>query len=177
MFVSYSSKDFEWVNDNLCTVLEKPPFNLRVCLHQRDWELGRSVVDNMVESVLRSQKTLIIVSENYLQSEYCMQELKIAMHREIDGDHMQRDRIVLIKIDDVSMQRLPRFLRQKSFLDCCDPEHARHFQTNLMRVLPRREVMDEGCSQDEEQRGSGGSIASSSSSEIKLQDFQNADAC
>ena len=170
MFVSYSSHDFEWVK-KLSEVLEKPPFNLTVCLHQRDWELGRSVQDNMVDSVYCSHKTLIIVSEHYLQSKYCMQELQIAMYSEINREHTQRERIVLIKIDDVPMQRLPKFLRQKSFLDCSDPEHERHLQTNLLRVLPRRELIEEERFEDEDQN-SDESIASCSSGEMNLQELQ-----
>ncbi len=167
--MSYSSHDFVWVND-LCQMLEQRPFNLTVCLHQRDWELGRSIVDNMVDSVYCSHKTLVVVSKHYVQSEYCMQELQIAMHSEIASEVALRDRIVLIKIDDVSMERLPRILRQRSFLDCSDPEHTRHLKTNLLRVLPRRELLEEGPFQQEEHQSSDESNASGSS-EIRLQEF------
>ena len=161
VFVSYSSHDFGWV-DSLCQMLEQPPFNLTVCLHQRDWELGRSVVDNMVDSVYCSHKTLIIVSKNYVRSDYCMQELQIAMHSEIASELVRRERIVLIKIDDVSMHCLPRIIRQKSYLDCSDPEHARHLKTNLLRVLPRRETVEEQPLQDFDQQSSDGNNASGS---------------
>ena len=130
-------------------MLERPPFNLNVCIHQRDWELGRTIADNMVESIYCSHKTLVIVSKHYVESEYCSQELQLAMYSEISNEDVKRDRIVLIKIDDVSMHRLPRALRQKSYLDCSDPEHARHFQTNLLRVLPRRENAEDGPMQQE----------------------------
>ena len=168
VFVSYSSHDFVWVNE-LCQMLEQPPFNLIVCLHQRDWELGRSLQDNMVDSIYCSYKTLIIVSKHYLQSEYCMQELQLAMHSEIASEHVRKDRIVLIKIDDVSTQRLPRVLRQKSYLDSSDPEHAKHFKTNLLRVLPRRELMEEGPFEEEDNQTSDD--ASGSSREMRLQEL------
>ncbi|CAB4006376.1 neural cell adhesion molecule L1-like, partial [Paramuricea clavata] len=168
VFVSYSSHDFVWVNE-LCQMLEQPPFNLIVCLHQRDWELGRSLQDNMVDSIYCSHKTLIIVSKHYLQSEYCMQELQLAMHSEIASEHVRKDRIVLIKIDDVSTQRLPRVLRQKSYLDSSDPEHAKHFKTNLLRVLPRRELMEEGPFEEEDKQISDD--ASGSSREMRLHEL------
>lgn len=169
--MSYSSHDFTWV-ETLCQMLEKPPFNLTVCLHQRDWELGRSLIDNMVDSVYCSHKTLIILSNNYVQSEYCMQELQIAMHSEIASElNVRKDRIVLIKIDDTSIQRLPRVLRQKSYIDWYDSEHKRHFQTNLQRVLPRRESTQGERSAQQEQSSGNESEGSRGSDEIRLQEF------
>ncbi|XP_028406281.1 uncharacterized protein LOC114528769 isoform X1 [Dendronephthya gigantea] len=171
VFVSYSSHDFGWV-DNLCQMLEQPPFNLTVCLHQRDWELGRSLVDNMIDSVYCSHKTLIIVSKHYVQSEYCMQELQIAMHSEIASELVRRERIVLIKIDDVSIQRLPRALRQKSYLDCSNSEHARHFKTNLLRILPRRQALEDEPGPSSEQPRSDAGNTNETGDEIRLQQLE-----
>ena len=80
----------------------------------------------------------------------------------IASELVRIERIVLIKIDDVSMHCLPRIIRQKSYLDCSDPEHARHLKTNLLRVLPRRETVEERPLQDFGQQSSDGNDASGS---------------
>lgn len=101
-----------------------------------------------------------------------MQELQIAMHSEIASELVSRERIVLIKIDDVSMQRLPRVLRQKSYLDCSNPEHARHFKTNLLRVLPRRERLEEEPGPSDERQGSDAENTNEVGVEIRLQQLE-----
>ena len=139
--MSYSSKDFPWVKE-LCETLEQPPFNLVVCLHQRDWELGRTVMDNMADSVYCSYKTLLIVSKNYLESTYCMQELKLAVNCESGTRSDHRDKILLIKIDDTSLRKLPKSIRQKSYLDFSNSDERKHFKEKLLKALPRREAID-----------------------------------
>ncbi|XP_028406283.1 uncharacterized protein LOC114528769 isoform X2 [Dendronephthya gigantea] len=137
VFVSYSSKDFDWVKE-LCKTLEEAPFNLIVCLHQRDWEVGRTILDNMAESIYCSQKTLLIVSKSYLESSFCMQELNIAMDRQ--SQKALKDRVIVIKLDDVSLKSLPKILRHKSFLDFSNDEQRKHYKTKLLKALPRREL-------------------------------------
>ena len=134
--------------------------------NERRIDLGRSIVDNMVDSVYCSRKTLIIVSKNYVQSDYCLQELQIAMHSELMSDILN-ERIILIKIDDVSMQQLPRAIRQRSYLDCTNPEHARYLRRNLLRSLPCREHVIES----REHLGEKESVSSCESNDVRLQDF------
>lgn len=150
VFVSYSSKDFDWVKE-LCKTLEEAPFNLTVCLHQRDWEVGRTILDNMAESIYCSQKTLLIVSKSYMESSFCVQELNIAMNCE--SQKALRDRVIVIKLDDVSLKSLPKILRQKSFLDFSNDEQRKHYKAKLLKALPKRELevqsdgSDGGCSE------------------------------
>lgn len=132
VFVSYNSKDFAWVKE-LCKLLENAPFNLTVCLHQRDWEVGRTVVDNMAESVYCSRKTLLVVSKDYLLSPFCLQELNIAL--EFEKRKALKDRIILIKLDNASLKRLPKSLQKKSYLDFSDEQQRKYFKEKLLQAL------------------------------------------
>ncbi|CAB1344862.1 unnamed protein product [Coregonus sp. 'balchen'] len=51
-FVSYSGKDERWVVEQLLPNLEQrgPPF-LRLCLHSRDFQQGKDIVDNITASL------------------------------------------------------------------------------------------------------------------------------
>ena len=133
----------------LCETLEKPPFNRNVCLHQRDWEVGRTILDNMTESIYCSYKTLLIVSKSYLESPFCVQELNMALECE-RVTKLVKDRVILIKLDDVSLKNLPKTLRQKSYLDFSNEEQRKHYKTKLLKaLLPRRELDEQTGNQQE----------------------------
>ena len=72
-FISYSSKDSDWVIDQLMNSLENlhTPYNL--CLHERDFLIGEPICDNIRKAVhVESSKcTICVVSENWLESDWC----------------------------------------------------------------------------------------------------------
>ena len=81
----YSSKDYAWVNENLISLFEK--HSIPYSIHTRDFELGRPIVQNMADSVYGSRKVLIVLSDNYLASNFCREELHMAVQRGVDtGD-------------------------------------------------------------------------------------------
>lgn len=121
VFVSYCGKDERWVVDELLPNLEKrgPPF-LRLCLHSRDFELGKDIVENITESLYRSQHTLCLVSCDYLRSNWCSLEMRLATYRLL-AEH--RDVLVLVFLEKVPHQllnvhhRLSRLVKTRTYLD------------------------------------------------------------
>ena len=74
-FVSYSGLDQEWIDQVLIPNLEP---GYRLCLHERDFQLGRSITENIVDSIAKSQSCLIILSENYVKSTlHRMEEIQV----------------------------------------------------------------------------------------------------
>ena len=111
LFISYSSKDFEWVSDNLISLLDK--HSIPCSIHIRDFELGKPIVQNMADSVYGSRQVLIVMSDNYLVSNFCRQELHMAYQRRVDtGD----SNLILVMIDNFKKKRLPRALRKTKLL-------------------------------------------------------------
>ena len=112
LFISYSSKDFAWVNENLLCLLDK--HSISYSIHVRDFELGRPIVQNMADSVYGSRQVLIVLSDNYLASNFCREELHMAVQRGVDrGDSS----LIFVTIDKLKKRRLPCALRNKNFLD------------------------------------------------------------
>ncbi|XP_047016521.1 toll-like receptor 13 [Ictalurus punctatus] len=119
VFVSYCGKDERWVVDELLPNLEKrgPPF-LRLCLHSRDFELGKDIVENITDSLYRSRHTLCLVSRNYLRSKWCSLEMRLATYRLL-AEH----RDVLVFLEKVPHQllnvhyRLSRLVKTRSYID------------------------------------------------------------
>ncbi|XP_043925625.1 toll-like receptor 13 [Protopterus annectens] len=120
-FVSYSSYDEEWVVNQLLPNLEQsgPPF-ITLCLHNRDFELGKDIVDNIMDSIQKSRWTICIVTRNYLRSQWCSMEMKMTTYRLIAES---RDCLLLILLEKISLEeisyyhRLARLMNKKTYLD------------------------------------------------------------
>lgn len=68
VFISYSSKDKDWVQNQLLNNLELQ--GLRVCIDFKDFRIGAPNVTEMERAILTSRKTLAVLSPNYLASEW-----------------------------------------------------------------------------------------------------------
>ncbi|XP_048095451.1 toll-like receptor 1, partial [Alosa alosa] len=111
-FISYSVKDAQWVQSELAPHLEASNFQL--CLHERDFVPGEWVIDNIINCVESSYKTVFILSQSFVHSEWCNYELFFAQHRAIG---VQRDSLVLILLEPIPPDSLSRkFLRLRSLL-------------------------------------------------------------
>ena len=76
-FVSYSKKDEAFVAQILAPELEygNPP--IRLCLHYRDLPVASGYLsDAIVEAMEASRRTILVISENFLKSEWCRYEFK-----------------------------------------------------------------------------------------------------
>ncbi len=80
-FISYSSKDEHLVVKQLAPVLEKRDPKYKLCVHYRDWKVGACIADTVIESVEKSKRTIIILSDNFVHSEWCQYEFKTAHYQ------------------------------------------------------------------------------------------------
>ena len=106
-FICYSATDSRWVVDQLRPRLEVED-QLRLCIHQRDWIAGRDIVDNVVDSIENSRKTVLIVSNAFARSQWCHFEMTMAQSRLIRDD---RDSLVLVVLEEIAEQYLTTRLR------------------------------------------------------------------
>lgn len=112
LFVSYSSKDVSWVNEYLISLLEK--HSIAYSIHSRDFELGKPIVQNMADNVYGSRQVVIVLSKNYLASNFCREELHMAFQRGMDtGDSS----VILVMINNLRKKQLPAALRDKRLLE------------------------------------------------------------
>ncbi|XP_074847996.1 toll-like receptor 2 type-2 [Carettochelys insculpta] len=114
-FVSYSERDTEWVENLLVQELEysAPPFKL--CLHKRDFLPGKWIIDNIIDSIEKSRKTLFVLSEHFVQSEWCKYELDFSHFRLFDENN---DAAVLILLEPIKEQTIPkRFCKLRKIMN------------------------------------------------------------
>ncbi|XP_077170091.1 toll-like receptor 12 [Paroedura picta] len=120
-FVSYSSQDQEWVLQHLVLNLEHngPPF-LKLCLHNRDFVVGKAIVDNIMESLYSSRKTICVISRNALESHWCTLEMSLATYRLIAE---QEDTLILLFMEHIprnqllAYHRLAKRVKRKTYLE------------------------------------------------------------
>ena len=72
VFISYSSADKDWVRGELLTHLEGK--GLRVCIDFRDFAPGKAALHNMRDAVKRSRRTLLVMTTQWVASEWSLYE-------------------------------------------------------------------------------------------------------
>ncbi|XP_077980182.1 uncharacterized protein LOC144435462 [Glandiceps talaboti] len=149
-FISHSDKDEDWVMNLLLPNLEKcDPPNFKLCFSERDFIPGKPIVDNIADGIGDSRKTLCLVTESYLNSEWCKFEQYMAMHRLLDDN---KDVLVLILLEKVPENKLNKYekmhklMKRKAYLEWPeDHERQPAFWERLKNVLlsgvePQREI-------------------------------------
>ncbi|XP_054718797.1 toll-like receptor Tollo [Uloborus diversus] len=107
-FVSYSKKDEAFVTQILAPELECGVPAYRLCLHYRDLPGGGYMSDVIVEAMESSRRTVLILSENFLKSEWCRFEFRSA-HREVLSACQHR--LLVIELGKVDPQELDPDIR------------------------------------------------------------------
>ncbi|XP_062373830.1 toll-like receptor 13 [Sardina pilchardus] len=143
-FVSYSGRDERWVMEELLPNLERrgPPF-LKLCLHSRDFQLGKDIVENITDSLYRSRRTLCLVSRHYLRSNWCSLEMRLGTYR-LQVEH--RDVLILVFLEKIpsnllsAHHRLARLVKTRTYIEWPqDPAQQEAFWERLWKkLLPDR---------------------------------------
>ncbi|XP_048220410.1 toll-like receptor 6 [Perognathus longimembris pacificus] len=101
-FISYSEQDSAWVKNELVPHLEKE--NIRLCLHERNFVPGKSIVENIINCIEKSYKSIFVLSPNFVQSEWCHYEIYFAHHNLF---HEGSDNLILILLEPIPQNIIP----------------------------------------------------------------------
>uniref|UniRef100_A0AAY4AU39 TIR domain-containing protein n=1 Tax=Denticeps clupeoides TaxID=299321 RepID=A0AAY4AU39_9TELE len=115
VFVSYSSSDSQWTQD-LIERLESPECGLKTCYHERDFIPGRTVLENMAESIYNSQKVLLVLSQEFVRSRWCLLEANMSLFR----DCLERKPVIPVLLEPETCT--PLHLCHLTYLDAHDPD-------------------------------------------------------
>jgi hypothetical protein len=130
-FVSYSSGDREWVLAELMPNLEgirvvkddeiqftelKNPLHL--CLHERDFIPGEFIMNNIIESLESSHRAIFVISNNFIDSQWCQWELQMASHKLFQSGW---NMLILICLEPIPKTKIPkalnRLLQTKTYME------------------------------------------------------------
>ncbi|KAH3852140.1 toll-like receptor 2 [Dreissena polymorpha] len=113
-FVSYSSNEEEHVEklfeDLELTTDDKPnAIKFKFCLHHRDFVPGKTIFDNVSKGVESSRHTIILLSNHFLKSQYCLYEFQEAFRQSIMEN---KHHLIIVMMEDIPEDSLPRDLKR-----------------------------------------------------------------
>lgn len=123
VFISYSSADSSWAHSFIDRLESSRP-GLRTCFHQRDFVPGRTVLENMSDCIHGSQKVLLVLSKDFLQSRWCLLEANLSLFR----DCIERKPVVPVLLEPCAV---PMHLSHLTYLEAWDP----NFFSKVLKVL------------------------------------------
>ena len=91
----------------------------------------------MADSVYGSRQVLIVLSENYLASNFCREELHIAVQRELDREDSS---LILVKINNMKKRQLPVALRKKNLLDFDKYKTTKDWEEKIINEILRSKI-------------------------------------
>ncbi|XP_008296085.1 toll-like receptor 13 [Stegastes partitus] len=111
-FVSYNVHNEDWVYKEMLPVLEGEQ-GWRLCLHHRDFQPGKPIIENITDAIYGSRKTICVISRRYLQSEWCSREIQMASFRLFDE---QKDVLILLFLEDIPARHLSPYYRMRKLV-------------------------------------------------------------
>uniref|UniRef100_T1ITN8 TIR domain-containing protein n=1 Tax=Strigamia maritima TaxID=126957 RepID=T1ITN8_STRMM len=107
-FISYNAHDQDWMITNLLPKLELEEPKFKICLHERDFVIGKEIISNIVESIDNSRYIVLLLSNNFLASQWCTWEMNMAQFMSVDGC---RDALILIMIEPIKRKSMSSTLK------------------------------------------------------------------
>ncbi|XP_035474786.2 toll-like receptor 13 isoform X1 [Scophthalmus maximus] len=147
-FISYNTHDEAWVIRELLPKLEGEQ-GWRLCLHHRDFEPGKPIIENITDAIYGSRKTICVISRRYLESEWCSREMQVASFRLFDE---QKDVLILVFLEEIPTSelfphyRMRKLLNKRTYLSWPRAgEHTELFWEKLRQALQTRDDRAEDC--------------------------------
>nr|ALJ55574.1 toll-like receptor 22 [Miichthys miiuy] len=145
-FISYNTHDEPWVIQELLPKLEGEQ-GWRLCLHHRDFEPGKPIIDNITDAIYASRKTICVISRRYLESEWCSREIQVASFRLFDE---RKDVLILVFLEEIPTYqmspyyRMRKLLKKQTYLSWPQgQEHTEVFWEKLRKALRAEEKLYE----------------------------------
>lgn len=140
-FVSYCFDDREFILEMITQLETNSPY-LKLCVSERDFEVGSFISEAIVSCINESRYILLVISNNFAKSQWCRWETQLAeYHRLFLEDGTTYDPLVLVRIGDVDNKyltpTLKYLLKTKIYLTWneCQPEN---FWKKLRTVLSKK---------------------------------------
>ncbi|KAK3089029.1 hypothetical protein FSP39_000251 [Pinctada imbricata] len=145
-FISYKSskEDQEFVLQQLHPKLEAE-MGFKLCLHFRDFTPGDAIANNIIQAIENSRRTIMILSPNYVDSEWCRMEYQKAQHEMLKLKH----KIIPIMFKDISKcssidKNLKTILNTVTYLEWPGEENSKkmeRFWKQLELTLPKKRML------------------------------------
>ena len=79
-FVSCTREGAKWAKRYLLPKLENQETGFKFCVAQRDFLVGKTIIDNIMDTISKSRKTILLLDETFIESKWCQEELLLSHH-------------------------------------------------------------------------------------------------
>ncbi|KAH3774336.1 hypothetical protein DPMN_175716 [Dreissena polymorpha] len=116
--ISYSEDNIRFIRDEFLPRVETEHVSL--CIHQRDFLAGNAISDNIIQAIDSSRKTVVILSNSFLKSKWCMYEFNMARMESI---YSREDDVslVIVMLEQMSHSAMPlemvRWIQDNNFIE------------------------------------------------------------
>ncbi|KAH7941039.1 hypothetical protein HPB49_009442 [Dermacentor silvarum] len=135
VFVSFSSKDADWIHEQIIPGLEANGFSY--CTYERNFKGGYLLQDIIRDAVTCSRRTLLVLTQNFVASEWCRLEFRLAHQRALKDNV---NRLVIVLVDELVPGAIDEDLRlyvhAANYLRWGEP----NFWDKLLHSLPTKEA-------------------------------------
>ncbi|XP_059607940.1 toll-like receptor 2 isoform X2 [Phlebotomus argentipes] len=143
VFVSFCDENRAWVLEELLPNIESRR-EISVCMHERDFQVGVSILENIISCMDRSRCLLLVISQSFLLSQWCQFEMHLAQHRLLETC---REQLVLILLEDVPKRKRPKTLqflmRTKTYIRWPVPSKRRRKRPEADESAPDKSLQEE----------------------------------
>ena len=110
-YISYNetSTDKDWVLNSLQPNMEEGLEPVKLCIKSRDFIPGHSLLESISENIHQSRKTVLVLSPNFVDSNWCYHEMEMAKMRFLDEN---LDVIILVLLHNIPDNMMTLSLRQ-----------------------------------------------------------------
>lgn len=112
VFISYSSKDQDWVEQTLLPRVEQA--GVKVCIDFRDFKLGRASLLNMQDAVRNSRHTVLVLTENWFGSQWTLFESVLTATNDPAG---LQQRTIPLRLRKSEMPQDADFIANLTYVD------------------------------------------------------------
>lgn len=134
VFMSFSSKDSDWAYTYLIPGIEKAGFS--VCTYDRNFKGGFMLQDIIQDAVSSSRRTLLLLTRNFVESEWCRWEFRVAYQCALQDKVNRLIVVVIDKIPDGVDDDLLVYMRATNYLRWGE----KHFWHKLKYSLPNSDT-------------------------------------
>lgn len=124
-FVSFSCMDEPFIMEQLLPALE----DYRICVYHRDADCP----DSIVHAIDTSRRTILVLSQNFIKTEWCRFEFKSAHHQVLRD---RRKRLIIILLGEISFKNLDPELQLYLKTNTCLEWGQKFFWKHLRFALP-----------------------------------------
>ncbi|CAC5414807.1 unnamed protein product [Mytilus coruscus] len=125
-FISYADEDDTFVHRKFLKHVEENG-NISCCIHKRDFIPGNDIASNITSAIHNSRKTVVIMSQNFLASDWCLFEFNMAKMESIYS-RSSENIIFIVFIEQLPAKDLPlnilELVQSKSYIEYPNDEYG-----------------------------------------------------